>query len=211
MPLPQEHVLLVEGKDDREVVFQLCNYHQLDNKNLFTVQAKEGYEHLRDDLSVRLRVPALRTIGVIIDADTSLADRWRSVCDVLARSGYTELPAVPAEDGTILAAQGRLPRFGIWVMPDNRLSGMLEDFIQHLIHHGDALIPRAQASVDGIPATERRFQDVHRAKALIHTWLAWQEEPGTPLGLAVTRRYLDANHALAQRFLTWLRTLFSAS
>ncbi|ATB43919.1 hypothetical protein CYFUS_009400 [Cystobacter fuscus] len=209
MPPPREHVLLVEGKDDREVVYQLCNHHQLDNQNLFTVEAKDGYERLRDDLSVRLRVPALRTIGTIIDADTNLADRWHSVCDVLARSGYTELPAAPAEDGTILAAQGRLPRFGIWVMPDNRLSGMLEDFIQHLVHQGDPLIPRAQTSVDGIPPAERRFQDVHRSKALIHTWLAWQQEPGTPLGLAVTRRYLDANHSLAQRFLTWLRNLFS--
>ena len=201
--------VLASGATEAGVMVATSHY-QLDNQKLFIVEAKDGYERLRADLSVRLRVPALRTVGVVIDADTALNDRWRSICDVLTQSGYKQLPAVPDVDGTLLTAQGSLPRFGIWVMPDNRLSGMLEDFIQHLIHHGDPLLPRAQASIDGIPAAERRFQDVHRAKALIHTWLAWQQEPGTPMGQAVTKHYLDANHALAQRFLTWLRQLFSA-
>ena len=55
---------------------------------------------------------------------------------------------------------------------------------------------------------EARFIQDHRAKAEVHTWLAWQAEPGRPLGLALTRRYLDADHALAQRFHDWLVALF---
>ena len=44
----------------------------------------------------------------------------------------------------------------------------------------------------------------------MHTWLAWQEEPGIPLGLAVTKRYLDVDHVLARQFLQWLQRLFPA-
>src|SRR5436190_24268592 len=36
------------------------------------------------------------------------------------------------------------------------------------------------------------------SKALIHTWLAWQEKPGRPLGLAITARYFDATASYAQ-------------
>ena len=209
MPAKPERVLLVEGREDREVVFHLCNHHGLDNRNLFEVIAKEGYEQLRDDLRVRSRVPGLQVIGAVIDADMDIADRWRSIRDVLESSGYTNLPAAPEAQGTIIAAQGNLPRMGIWVMPDNRLSGMLEDFIQRLVRQDDSLVPHVQTALDGIPEMDRRFKPSYHTKALIHTWLAWQEEPGTPLGQAVTKHYLDGNHEIAQQFLTWMRTLFS--
>jgi hypothetical protein len=209
MPAKPERILLVEGREDREVIFHLCNHHGLDNRSLFEVIPKDGYENLRDDLRVRPRTFGHRAIGAIIDADANIALRWRSVCDALGACGYTGLPPAPDEQGTIISPQGPLPRIGLWLMPDNRLSGMLEDFIQQLIRQGDALLPHAQGSVDGIPPTTRRFQEVHRTKAIIHTWLAWQEEPGTPLGQAVTKHYLDADHELARRFLAWLRNLFS--
>ncbi|MFH1466552.1 MAG: DUF3226 domain-containing protein [Pseudomonadota bacterium] len=56
----------------------------------------------------------------------------------------------------------------------------------------------------------RCFRDVHEPKAVLHTWLAWQEEPGTPMGLALTRRYLDPCHPRAVAFAAWLRRLFGA-
>jgi hypothetical protein len=45
-------------------------------------------------------------------------------------------------------------------------------------------------------------------KAQLHTWLAWQEQPGTPLGLAITNRYLDADALHAQQLMDWIRQLF---
>lgn len=91
-------------------------------------------------------------------------------------------------------------------MPDNAQGGMLEDFLLRLIPRTDVLLAHAQQTVATLP--EQRFAAAHRAKAEIHTWLAWQEHPGTPLGLALRRRYLDADHALAQRFHDWLVALF---
>jgi hypothetical protein len=72
---------------------------------------------------------------------------------------------------------------------------------------GDALWTRAGDAIDSIPEHERRFPPVRRSKALIHTWLAWQEEPGSPMGQAIGKRDLDGSAPAAQRFVEWLRRL----
>jgi hypothetical protein len=51
---------------------------------------------------------------------------------------------------------------------------------------------------------------IHKSKARIHTWLAWQEDPGTPMGLAITKSYLDTNQELCNLFVNWLNNLFNS-
>ena len=51
------------------------------------------------------------------------------------------------------------------------------------------------------------FPDSRRDKAVLRTWLAWQEEPGLPYGLAVSRHYFQ-DTSLARRFAGWFRRLF---
>jgi hypothetical protein len=92
-------------------------------------------------------------------------------------------------------------------MPDNSLPGTIEDFATHLIPARDELWPRAVRAVETIPAAERRFSNAAVRKAEVHTYLAWQEDPGTPLGLAVTKKYFQSDVGLATRFITWLKTL----
>ena len=99
-----------------------------------------------------------------------------------------------------------VPRIGIWIMPDNKIPGILEDFVKYLIPEDDSLRDYSLQCVDNLP--EKRFKDSYRSKAEIHTWLAWQEEPGTPMGLAVTKKYL-CNVDSARTFLDWLNRLFN--
>jgi hypothetical protein len=80
-----------------------------------------------------------------------------------------------------------------------------------LIPQGDLLWSRAKESVAAIPEGERRFSRVAQSKAAIHTWLAWQKEPGTPLGQAITARYLDSQAPHAQQFVNWVQRLFELS
>jgi hypothetical protein len=97
---------------------------------------------------------------------------------------------------------------GIWLMPDNQFPGMLEDFVSFLIPQSDALWQKVDNCLNQIPEKERRFSLDHRIKAQLHTWLAWQKEPGKPLGTAITARYLDAEAAHAQQLIAWIRRLF---
>jgi hypothetical protein len=124
--------------------------------------------------------------------------------------GYEDVPDNPAPDGTILdPPDGKfLPRVGIWVMPDNQGKGILEDFLQFLVPEGSRLSEHAKSSVAAIPVSERRFSQLTEPKAIIHTWLAWQEEPGKPLGTAITARYLDPGVAQVDVLVSWLKRLF---
>ena len=93
-------------------------------------------------------------------------------------------------------------------MPDNRATGILEDFLLFLVPSGSHLMEHVNTSISAIPASERRFRTIDEPKAVVHTWLAWQSEPGRPLGTAITARYLDPNVAQVDVFVTWLQELF---
>lgn len=51
-------------------------------------------------------------------------------------------------------------------------------------------------------------KDVHRSKAKIHTFLAWNDEPGLPMGSAITARVLDPSLGSAKIFVDWLERCF---
>ncbi|MGF1538811.1 MAG: DUF3226 domain-containing protein [Elainellaceae cyanobacterium] len=198
----------MEGRDDEQVIYQFCNYHRIDNESLFSIDAKNSVDQLLDNLKVRPKQTGIKVLAAVIDADTDLISRWAQICGAVERFGYA-LPGKPAKDGTILEPPAaNRPRLGLWLMPDNQLSGMLEDFLLQLTDSEDSLITRAEYVVDQIPEIDRRFGTTKRSKAVIHTWLAWQKDPGTPLGLSITRRYLEPTRNPAPAFKAWLEALF---
>jgi len=209
--MAERFLLLVEGKDDEHVSKRLFEHHHV--SETFTVRpTKEdgGVDVLLGSLPTQLKASDLERLGIVVDADTDLAARWAAIRNILLRAGGLDIPATPDPDGTIIAVErpDRTLRVGVWIMPDNTIRGMLEDFVTCLVPADDTLWPRAVDCVAQIPESERRFSPTHQAKAHIHTWLAWQEDPGTPMGLAITKRYLDVEAEHAQRFVVWVRRLF---
>ena len=202
------NVLLVEGKDDKHVFYALLKHYQV--PDLFEVKSKEGIDNLLRTLPTELKRSDLEHLGIVVDANTDLGGRWASLRNILMRAGEVDVPEQPDPNGTIVVLErlDRAVNVGIWLMPDNQLPGMLESFIQFLVPAGDVLWPRAVACVEQLPEEERRFHPNHRMKANVHTWLAWQEDPGTPLGLAITKCYLDADAPHAQRLIDWIGRLF---
>ncbi|MBI5845184.1 MAG: hypothetical protein HZB23_11005 [Deltaproteobacteria bacterium] len=204
-----KQILLVEGKDDEYVVKHLCG--NLQGPHIEKIKDCEGIDNLLEALPVRLKSAQEGQVGVVVDADANLAARWQSIRNILVTNGYISVPVNPSPDGTVVepTEDSLLPRFGVWIMPDNRTNGILEDFLRVLVPEGSPLFAHAEASIDGIPQGERKFSDPKRPKALIHTWLAWQEEPGKPLGTSITAKYLDPNTPSAAVFVSWLNRLFS--
>ncbi|MHB8595641.1 MAG: DUF3226 domain-containing protein [Ktedonobacteraceae bacterium] len=199
--------LLVEGKDDEHVMYSLLAHHKIPEK--FVVDPVEGVDNLLDAFEVRLTLGEFECLGVIVDADDRLAERWQKILHILKSTGYTNLPDAPDPQGTVIKNRSS-QIVGIWMMPDNIVPGKLEDFVSFLRPQDDVLWPVAVDTVQKVKAIETRlrFRDVHESKAQIHTWLAWQEEPGKPMGTAITARYLDANAPHAQLLMAWIRKLF---
>ena len=194
--------LLVEGSDDLHLIKNLLREQGvvLDPREI--VDCGGVHTLLEDSLPTHLRA-SYDALGVVVDADIDVAARWQAIRDRLTVSGY-DAPVQPSPDGLVL--RSRRPMVGVWLMPDNVLAGAIEDFARQLIAPGDELWPAATTAVAALPVP-RRFADAIERKAEIHTYLAWQHEPGTPLGLAITKKYFETDTALAQRFVTWVRRL----
>lgn len=204
-------IMLVEGVDDEHVLKHLCGNRGV--PKLDDIKACGGIEQLLDSFPVRIKASGDSAIvGVVIDADADLASRWRSLCDRLIALGYEGVPDNPAAEGTIMdPPEGKLlPRVGIWIMPDNQTKGILEDFLRFLVPEGSRLLEHVKSSIAAIPVGERRFSQLAEPKAVIHTWLAWQEEPGKPLGTAITARYFDPDVVQVDVLVSWLNRLFFA-
>ncbi|MBD1902863.1 hypothetical protein NDI44_25355 [Trichocoleus sp. DQ-A3] len=210
-PKPKPQQLLVEGKNDRHVIWALCEQHKL--PETFSVEVPQededpGIEALLMSLPLKLKQENLRTLGIVVDADQDLLARWQAVRDRLSASGYKDIPKSPPAEGWIYAPPD-LPRVGVWLMPDNQIPGILEDFVAHLIPQNDALRPKAEAILQEIEQDCLNcYTLVHRPKALIHSWLAWQQTPGMPMGQAITAQVLRYDCAIALIFVTWLKLLF---
>jgi len=202
--MARPNVLLVEGHDDLHVFRSLLKCHSV--PDCFDVKDKDGIEHLLETLHVELQASDLQALGLVVDADTDIETRWESIRARLSESGY-DAPKQPDPCGTVIRPSDRAT-VGVWVMPNNSLPGMLEDFVAFLIPAGNSLWQRAREVVASLPETEDRFPEARRSKASIHTWLAWQEEPGSPLGTAITKRYLDPNADHVHDLLEWLNRLF---
>ncbi len=196
--------LLVEGNDDFHTIMALCQKFNI--KENFDIVDCKGIDTLFAELPVRLRQPEIDTLAIIVDADTEINNRWDTIKSIFFKSGiviHDEINAggliVKSEDITI----------GVWIMPNNKLNGMLEDFISFLIPNEDELLPIAQQTLELIENSNlNKYISSHKSKALIHCWLAWQENPGTPMGQAITKKFLTTDEETCQKLIVWLQTVF---
>ena len=201
------NLILAEGKDDEHVIKHILRAFDVVEGRV-DVKDIKGIDNLIEALPVELKGSELSCLGIVIDADTDVASRWQSVSAIFQKAGYITLPKKPDSNGTIVSATG-MPTVGIWIMPDNEIAGMVENFVSFLVPQGDDLWGRAVEVVENIDKSMRRFPEIHKAKAEIHTWLAWQKEPGTPFGLAITKKYLDPHCEEGRKFFDWLQRLFT--
>ncbi|TXT32981.1 MAG: hypothetical protein FD138_1992 [Planctomycetota bacterium] len=116
---------------------------------------------------------------------------------------------VPAEGFRGRHSKTQTP-IGVWLMPDNRRDGSIEDFLQELIIDGDTTAPFAETSARLAKDSHgAKFEEKDFKKAVIETWLAWQEEPGMTFGTAFQKDCLQKNKPLAEHFVAWVRNLIA--
>lgn len=203
-------VLLVEGKDDQHVIWSLLEQYQV--PELFVVKDCDGIENLLRDVSLRLTTPTMyKNIGVVMDADVNIKGRYDAFRSVLESTGMYDFSQIGlSETGTLIKpSDDNFPVFGLWLMPNNQSNGMLEDFVMTLADENDVLTSESDTVLASLEQRSlNRYTPEHRSKAKIHTYLAWQEEPGKPMGQAITARVLHAESESAKVFIEWIKRLF---
>jgi hypothetical protein len=236
--MAENRVLLVEGIDDLHVlghIFLNQNIEVVTEKRVWKVdeekrggriiiKEQEGvdklkkrlnenaFDNLLEDLSVELKGSELTALGIIVDADLEVKARWQSLANKLKDLNYEDVPDLPKSSGTICTGKD-LPKIGVWLMPDNTLPGMLEDFVKLLVpDEQKSLLEKAVNAVELIPKKERLFiteNSDKTSKAQIHTYLAWQSRPGVPYGVAIREKFLKADSQHANNLMKWIKELFN--
>jgi hypothetical protein len=210
-----KNVLLVEGKDDLRTIPYLIGLNGINwgsGKNTIVhVKDCEGWKNIVKPglISTELKADGIEVLGILLDADEYPDDRWISIRNACRNSGMiSEMPDELPEKGLIIKADNNV-RVGIWIMPDNKLPGMLETFLGYLLPTDTSpLWELAEETIDKAKVQGALFTEYHRDKAQIYSWLAWQNPPGMQLHLAIKERILDPQHPEAQRFVSWFRQLY---
>lgn len=202
------HRLIVEGSDDKWSIIGLMARHgwDWDQPEAHCPYVENAGSDVEALAALTVAARSYRRIGIVLDADLQPTSRWAAVRNRLVDAGF-EPPARPHPQGTVVdASDGR--RAGVWLMPDNSSPGKLEDFLGLLIPQRDACWPLAERCAGEARKAGAPFAEKDLVKARIHTWLAWQRQPGLPFGSALKAAALRHDLPLGALFASWMRRLF---
>lgn len=207
-----DNLLLVEGREDLRIVPHVIERAGIPwgpkGAEVVRVHPVEGYENLASQFRAQLKGAGLRRVGVLVDANSNPAARWQSLVDTMRVE--CELPESPPVGGFVVPRTLSGKRLGVWMLPDNTTRGMMETFLLAL---RPSVNPPLHEHVEQATDAARhhhgaRYREVHRDKALIHTWLAWQDPPGMQLHDAVKAALLDSTLPYAEPFVAWFKALY---
>jgi hypothetical protein len=203
--------LLVEGRDDQWSIISLVARHGAN----WDAYSPAGLPYIHDSggcESLIASIPAssksFQRLGIVIDADSSAAEKWTRVRNALAKSDIAT-PNTAEVGGTIVPGITPERRIGVWLMPDNKNAGRLEDFLARLIPSDDRCWPFTIEVVAGARQRGAQVSSNDEMKARIYSWLAWRRDPGRPLGTAITAAYFRDDSVEALAFIQWFHNLFT--
>ena len=178
---------------------------------------------LRDALTIPQQYGA---VAVVVDADDfngkRAEDRVNKFLDIIAENNkgneIYDLNIKLSDRGILLVPkesyQNIFPKVGLWIMPNNNETGAIESFLWQSGPKAD--YQDTYNEVDKIVTElERRknpkimhYIENHRNKALVHTFLAWIEDPGNPMGTSVDKKCWNIQNALVESFFNWLDAVY---
>lgn len=226
------NLILVEGADDKWFFTALLEKIQL-TSNIYPPAESDcgidgnGIDNLLDSIPIllkRLSTKQLDRLAIIIDADTSANNfgfdaRRNQIKSIIEPFGYYIPDQKPEQyQGELFSHSRGFSPIGLWIMPDHRSDGMLEDFLLPCIEHlerkevldivGDSLAEIKSREM----LTAIRFSDTHESKVTISTWLGWQKKPNNCRQLspacALKEGWLNPDHPNITALTHWLQKVF---
>jgi hypothetical protein len=163
-------------------------------------------------LPIRENKEDLRALAIVCDADApdDGAAAFNRVKDDLSSTGFT----APTVAGRFTQGRwdgGPALHVGVYIMPDNQMTGALEDLCLFAID-GDISLPCVDAylqCVSSAGGVTWRPQDL--SKARLRSWLASRADPTLLLGYAMNRNLIRRDHVAFSEIRQFLRQLAAAA
>lgn len=174
--IEKPRLLLVEGRDEVNV-FKALMEHCLEGGSDIQVIDAGGKDRFPKRMkAIRTAAPtrpALRSIGVVRDANGDARGSFRSVCDSLRNVGY-EPPPVHGE------FSGATPSIGVFIAPDGARPGAIETLCRRSVEGK----PAAACADEYMKCLENRgaMRSSNIDKSFAHAYLAALPNPVARVG-----------------------------
>lgn len=215
-------ILLVEGEADEGLFSVICREAGLGVTVTVSTPKNRGAEengkgnalNLLPSLIEQMSDGQVERLALVVDADFKDTDglgyqgTLDKITEILEKHKYHITPPLkPRPGGYTISHTDGLSPFGLWIMPNNGTDGLLEDFIKSSVVTADAdLLQHAVDTVGKLPS--QKFKPIHRSKAEVATWMAWQKNPGQSLRGVVGGKLVDFESGPGKQLVDWLRTVY---
>ncbi len=169
LSIESEQLLIVEGQDEKGFFATLLKYLDINTVQIINVAGRENLKNTLESLSIITNFDKVTHIGFVFDAEKNEA---KSTFQSFESNLKKIFPAecIPKKSGDVVKAEIAC---GIFIMPDNKRSGMLEDLCLDSVRH-TTLFPIANSYVQNArmlqSESDKEKYNIH--KALLQTYLA---------------------------------------
>lgn len=200
MKIEKKNQLLVEGKDDESFFAALLTHLNINN---IQIQIYSSTSELKPFLDVLLKTSNFYTVtklAIIRDADENAESAFQSVCGYLKKNNLP-IPKNP------LIYTGLPLKIGIFILPDNKSTGMLETLCIKSVEN-DPIMPCVESYLECIKdKLGKKPNNIHKAR--LHAYLSSRDEAGLLLGQAAYKKHFLWEHPVFKDLIDFLTQLSS--
>ena len=204
--IESERFLAVEGKDECNFFKALLKHIGINNIQLLDIGGKDRFPLEFPALYNQEGFNKIKRLGFIRDAETNPAQSaFESVCHIIK----THNLSVPDNANEI--KRTNIPHIGIFIMPDNKGTGMLENLCLETIKsmpQFSCIESYISCIAPSLSPSEKEI--FNEQKARVQTYLASRSPIVNSLGLGAQKGYWDFNHHCLDDIKYFLRELFNS-
>lgn len=190
MNLTKSKLLLVEGKDEEKFFHAFCTFKGIEDIEIIQLGGKSGFKSTFPAVLNFRGIEDVTSIGFVQDADNSKDAAITSLCALLHNNGLPK----PEGHGQFSQKDGR--RYGIFIMPGNRDSGMLENLVLDSVDDHPAKI-ESEKYIDQLKTALSENEEYNfpknEPKARLFAFLAGLEKYKPSIGIASEAQVFNFN------------------
>jgi hypothetical protein len=200
--ITKKKLLLVEGNDEKNFFEELFKH--MAKEDIVDIHDVAGKDNFNKDMPTFMITPGfneVEAIAIVRDADDSCRSAFESIKGILKENGL--LP--PEKPGKF--SQGN-PKVGVFIMPDNKNSGMLENLCLKTVKDEEGM-ECVNLFVDCANQLANPPKNKDIAKVKVQAFLAIKPGVFDMVGLGAKKKYWDFDSAALdplKKFLSELVT-----
>jgi hypothetical protein len=197
-------LLAVEGKDECNFYESLLKHQNISNVQLVDIGGKDKFNFNFPALYNLDGFNKIKRLGFVRDAENNQAQSaFNSICDLLKKH---QLP-VPTQPNTIINTSE--PQIGIFIMPDNAGTGMLEDLCLSTIKTNPVNTCITNFVDCFLKHQNEKEKDIFNiSKACVQAYLATRSPIKNSLGLGAKSGYWDFTNPCFDTIKSFLSALY---